>query len=491
MPEAQRDAFTSPVPTSSTADPVAPPDPPAAGPPQPRYGRELAVLLVGQIMATMATSVVNVAAPAISTGLHITGASLQLVASGYVLAYAIVLITGARLGDWGHRRMFTGGLALFTTAALLSGVSPNGTVLILGQILQGVGAALMVPQVLSLIQLRFQGVQRAKALGHYALVLAVGVAAGQILGGVLVTTNLFGLGWRSVFLINVPVGLLLMAFARVQLPATRAATRRRLDLPGVALLSASILLIVVPLTFGNTEHWPTWTWIAIVVGLAVMAGFLAVEKATSARGGQPLLDLEAVAVPGIKPGLVVVFLVMGGYGTILFTSSVHLQEGLGYSALRSGLTFSTYALGFAVVNLTWSRLPAQLHRWIPLTGLLGLALANALLGVVTHATWNFALIAPLLVLAGAGHGAGFGALVPQIAARAKPAHAPAISGLVTTVTQLAIVVGIAALGSVYLDRIHPGDIVSFQHALSLVFYLLAATTLVAACFALRMVKRSR
>lgn len=465
------------------ADGASPPTPPSPG-----TSRELAVLLIGQAMATMATAVVNVAAPAIGKDLGISGSALQLVASGYVLAYAILLITGARLGDWGHRRLFTGGLALFTAAALLSGAAPNGGVLICGQILQGIGAALMVPQVLSLIQLRFDGVRRAKALGLYALVLAVGVAAGQVLGGLLVTTNLFGLAWRSVFLINVPVGLLLMAAARTQLPSTRAEVRRRLDLVGVGLLSASILLVVVPLTFGNSQHWPAWTWVAIAAGVVTLLAFLWAERRMSLRGGQPLLDLDAITPRGIRAGLAVVFLVMAAYGTLLFTTAVHLQEGLQYTPLRSGLTFCTYAFGFATVNLTWSRLPGRLHRWVPVTGLIGFTVANVLLGVVTAGTWNFAVIAPLLVVAGAGHGAGFGALVPQIASRAKPAHAAAISGLVTTLTQLAIVVGIAALGSVYLGKITPGVTTSFQHGLSLVFYLLAALTAVAAGFALRLAK---
>jgi MFS family permease len=447
-------------------------------------GRELAVLLSAQAMAAMADALVTVGAPAIRDSLHVSGAQLELIASGLVLAYAAGLMTGARLGDYGHRRVFLTGLAVFTAAAAVSGTAPDGWVLIAGQVVQGAGAALMVPQVLSLIQLRFAGPARARALALYSVVLAAGVAAGQVLGGLLVTTNAFGLAWRVMFLIQVPAGAAILIAGRLSLPATRPPGRRPPDLPGIVVMSAAMLATVVPLTFGNSEHWPTWTMITLAVGLVGLAAFLVLQRATAARGGHPLLDVRALAPTGVKSGLCVVFIVMGGYGALLFTIALHVQEGYRYTALRSGLTFATYAAGFAAVNLTWSRLPHRLHRFVPVSGLIVLAAAEAALGFTVRAGWAYPSAGPLLLAAGAGHGAGFGALVPQMTARSEPGHAPVLSGLITTITQFAIVTGIAILGGLYLSIAHAGSRASSGHALSAVTWALAVASAAAAALAL-------
>jgi len=445
---------------------------------------ELAVLLSAQAMAAMADALVTVGAPAIRESLHVHGVQLQLIASGFVVACAATLMTGARLGDHGHRRMFLTGLAVFTAAAAVSGTAPDGWVLIAGQVVQGAGAALMVPQVLSLIQLRFAGLARARALALYSMVSAVGVAAGQLLGGLLVTTNAFGLTWRLMFLIQVPAGAAILIAGGLSLPAARPSARRPPDLPGMLVMSAALLATVVPLTFGNSEHWPAWTMITLAAGLAGWAAFLVLQRATAARGGHPLLEVRALAPTGIKSGLCVVFLVMGGYGALLFTIALHVQEGYRYTALRSGLTFATYAAGFAAVNLTWSRLPQRLHRFVPVSGLIVLAAAEAAFGITVHDGWAYASAGPLLLTAGIGHGAGFGALVPQMTAPSDPAHAPVLSGLITTITQFAIVTGIAIFGGLYLSIAHAGSRASFGHALSAVALILAAASAAAAALAL-------
>lgn len=456
----------------------------AASPAGAGQGRELTVLLAAQAMVAMADALVIVGAPAIRDSLRVHGAQLELIASGLVLAYAATLMTGARLGDHGHRRMFLTGLAVFTAAAAVSGAAPDGWVLIAGQVVQGAGAALMVPQVLSLIQLRFAGLARARALALYSMVLAAGVAAGQLLGGLLVTANVFGLTWRLMFLIQVPAGAAILIAGRLSLPATRPLARRPADLPGIVVMSAAMLATVVPLTFGNSEHWPAWTMITLAAGLAGLAAFLVLQRASAARGGHPLLDVRALAPAGVKSGLCVVFIVMGGYGALLFTIALHVQEGYGYTALRSGLTFATYAAGFAAVNLTWSRLPQRLHRFVPMSGLVVLAAAEAALGFTVRSGWAYPSAGPLLLAAGAGHGAGFGALVPQMTARCEPGHAPVLSGLITTITQFAIVTGIAILGGLYLSIAHAGSRASFGQALSAVALVLSVASAAAAALAL-------
>jgi MFS family permease len=207
-------------------------------------------------MASLDTSVVSVAAPSIRHDLHVGGPAVQLVLAGYVLAYAVLLVTGARLGgDHGPRRLFLLGAGGFTTCSVLSGVAPNLWVLVAAQAGLGASAALMVPQVLSLIHLTFSGAARERAVGLYSMVLAVGVALGQVLGGALTTVDVVGLGWRSVFLVNVPIGLLLLAAAPATLPAVKGRGGRSLDVPGLLALAAAMVLLVVPLIFAPSLGW--------------------------------------------------------------------------------------------------------------------------------------------------------------------------------------------------------------------------------------------
>ena len=212
----------------------------------------LAIVLAGQFMAVLDASVVNVAAPSIHAGLHASGAALQLVIAGYTIAYAVLLVTGARLGDLlGHRRMFLAGLALFTLASLGCGLASSSGLLIALRFIQGTGAAMMIPQVLSLIQRTFSGASRARAMSAYAAVLAGGVVVGQIVGGLLISANLFDTTWRPVFLVNVPIGVVLLVAGARQLPAGRAEAGRGLDLPGLLTLALAVLALVVPLVLGQ------------------------------------------------------------------------------------------------------------------------------------------------------------------------------------------------------------------------------------------------
>lgn len=249
-----------------------------------RPGRLLAVVIAAQFMALLDVFIVNVAAPTIRDELGASGAGLQLVIAYYTITYAVLLITGARLGDRiGHRRMYLVGLAVFTVASLACGLSQGTGELIAFRLLQGAGSALLIPQVLSLIQRNFTGEARTRALGAYSAVLAIGAAAGQVLGGILVSADLFGTGWRPVFLVNVPVGVALLVVAGRVLPRDggggagrggetaeertgEAATERArgLDLPGLVLLGAAVSLFTVPLVLGQEKGWPLWSWLSSV-----------------------------------------------------------------------------------------------------------------------------------------------------------------------------------------------------------------------------------
>ena len=455
-----------------------------------RHRLMLLVVLVGQFMAAVDTSIVNVAAPAIRHDLGISGALLQLVIAGYVLAYAVLLVTGARLGDdYGYRRVFVLGVAIFTLASLACGLAPSTAVLIVARVVQGVGAALVVPQVLSLIQRHFEGPARARAVGYYSMILGLAVVIGQLLGGVIVTVDLFGLSWRPAFLINVPIGLAVLLLARTVLPATRGAAKRKLDVAGVVVLTLAMVLVVVPLTFGHEVDWPVWTWASLGLGVLGLVGFVRLEQAVARRGGSPLLDLNVLAAPGVKAGLVVLFIGMGQYGGLVFTMAVYLQSGLGFSPLGSGLVFTAYASGFAFANLNWSKLPERYLRWTPTAALGALVAADALLGaIIVRHGWTPALTLPLLVVAGTSHGAAFGPVVSRLATRIEPAYAPALSGLVTTATQLSIVVGIATLGTIYLASAKTG---APGYAIALVAFTVAAAAVVAAACSVQLTTARR
>ena len=223
-----------------------------------RPGLVLAVVLIGQFMAVLDASIVNVAAPSIHASLDASGAGLQLVVAGYTITYAVLLVTGARLGDiFGHRRLFMAGLVLFTLASLGCGLATSAAFLVALRFVQGAGAALMIPQVLSLIQRTYTAPgPRARAMTLYATIISGGAVLGQVLGGLLVSANLFGSSWRPVFLVNVPVGLIVLACGRL-LPAQGQRDRQRsLDLPGLAVLTPAVLALVLPLVLGQPLGWP-------------------------------------------------------------------------------------------------------------------------------------------------------------------------------------------------------------------------------------------
>src|SRR5215467_5978474 len=257
--------------------------------PSQRPGRSpwaaLAVVLTGQFMAVLDASVVNVAAPSIHASLHTSGAGLQLVIAGYVITYAVLLVTGARLGDIiGHRRMFLGGVALFTMASLGCGLAPSTGVLIGLRFVQGVGAAAMIPQVLSLLQRTYTSPgPRARAMSLYATVISGGAVLGQVVGGVLISADIAGSGWRPIFLVNVPVGIALLALGR-QLPAGRFDRARLLDLPGLLTLTPAVLAFVLPLVLGQPLGWPAWGWALLAASAVGFAVFGYVEHRVAGAG---------------------------------------------------------------------------------------------------------------------------------------------------------------------------------------------------------------
>jgi MFS family permease len=451
----------------------------------PHMGWLLAVLLTSLFMTQLDTTIVNVAAPSIRAGLRASGGELELVVSGYFLAYAMLLITGARLGDMrGYRRVFLAGLGLFTLASLACGLAPAALALILARLAQGVGAALMVPQVLSGIQLHFSGPARARAVGLYAVALSGGAVAGQILGGVLLVANLVGSGWRPIFLINVPIGLAVLAVAARSLPADPGGRPRRLDLWGVAMLSATVLLTVLPLVLGRDQGWPAWTWVCLVASLPALGAFIAWERGVATRGGYPLIDLHILTRSAVSWGLIAYAAANGTYYALLFTLALYLQQGLGKSPLYSGLALVSWVAAFGLAGLLLRRLPARLTPVVAPIGYV--IMAASYLGISASLFADHtggALLIALLGCGGLGLGTGFTLLIAHLIASVPSRYAPDISGLITTTAQIAGVSGVATFGTAYLSLAPHAGPHPAMRAFTLVAAGFALTALLAAAAA--------
>jgi MFS family permease len=445
----------------------------------------LLVLLAGQALASMDSSILNVSMPSVQADLHASGAELQLIVAAYTIAFGALVVTGARLGDvLGQRRAFLLGLAGFTAASLAGGLAPSPATLVVARAAQGAAGALLTPQVLSIIQLRYDGETRARAIGAYSMILAVGVAAGQVLGGLVVGAHLLAAAWRPALLINAPIGAALLLGGRGALPPTPPRSARTLDLAGVAVLAGTVLAFVTPLTFGRQAGWPAWTWPCVAAGVAGLVAFGALERRVAAAGRDPVFDLSLLALPGVAFGATAVLLVMGSYAGFLFSLTLHLQDGLHFSPLHAGLTFAAYASGFAAASLTWTRAGAVLRGRLPVLGPVAMAVALLLLGLVASGgSWPAGAGLPLLALGGAGHACGFSPLASRLSATVRAGQAADLSGLLLTASLLGGVAGIAVFGGLYLGAAAHGS----GHALLVTTLALAGALLVTAACARRAV----
>lgn len=425
---------------------------------QPRFMPTLVILLAAQAMAGMDGSILVVASPSLHSTLGASGADVQLVVAMYTLVFGALVVTGARLGDVvGQRKAFVGGLAAFTVFSLAGGLAPSPAALIVVRGLQGAAGAVMTSQVLVLIQTGYEGEARARAIGAYSMILAVGVAAGQIIGGLLVSAHLLAAAWRPALLVNVPVGLLLLAGSRRGLPDAAPVDGDRLDLPGAGLVTAALLALVVPIVLGPAFAWPLWVWPCLAAcGLAASV-FTVRERRLAHAGARPLLDLTLLGRPGVTAGVLAVAVVMAAYGGFVLVLTLYLQDIRHLTPLQAGLTCAVYASGFAVASLGSARLREPVRDRLPPFGALTMAAALVAVGLIAGTgQWPLDAVAPLLLLAGAGHAAGFSPLADRLTSTIELARASDLSGLILTTGLIGQVIGVAAFTGIYLNTVSDG-----------------------------------
>ena len=411
------------------------------------------VLMVALFMDLMDSTITNVALPAIGADLGATPAQLEWTLAGYIVAFATLLVTGGRLGDiFGRRRVFVIGVIGFTVASLLAALAQNGDALVATRVIQGAFAGVMVPQVLSTLQVLFAPKERGAIFGIVGALSALGAVSGLLLGGALVTANAFGTGWRSIFLVNVPIGILLVIAALLIVPASRSEHPLGLDLGGVLLGASAVFLVVFPLTDGRQADWAWWIWLMLAAAPIALLTFIWQQKRRQSHHRPTLLPLRLFADRGFSSGLLVQLLSSvgnGGYALILL---FYVQQALGFTPFGAGLTLLPIAVGSMVSTPIAMALAKKLgRRAVALGGVIqavAFGLAFVVIAVAGDSLSGWQLV-PALALAGAGM---MVLVMPQTEltlATVPTEHAGAASGTLTTVGQVGMALGVALGGAVY------------------------------------------
>jgi len=443
----------------------------------------LVVVLAGTFVTFLDFFIVNVALPSIHADLHADSVAMSLVVAGYGVTFAAGMITGGRLGDLhGRRRMFTIGLALFTVTSALCGAAPSATALVVARALQGAAGAMLTPQVLAILGTTYEGPRRDRAFAAYGFAMGIAGVLGQLLGGALIQADLAGLGWRAIFLINVPVGLVALAFVRRVVPESRGPAAR-LDVVGTLLAAVAIAALVVPLVQGRERGWPVWSWLMLASAPVLGGVFVGHQAARARRGLAALVDLTLFrsrsfavgSLAGMAFGLVP--------SAFFFVLALYLQQGRGYSALFSGVVFAAVGAGYFAALLLAAALAARLGHQVLALGAV-LAAAGALtLAWQAHASSAWALV-PGLVLVGFGIGAVLVPLSSTVLAGVDARLAGAAAGVLSTAQQVGGAVGVAVIGVAFFAA---GTVV---HGFVVSLCVVAGLTVVTAVLA-QLLRRAR
>jgi MFS family permease len=431
---------------------------PGRMPVMPRRSWTMALLVAAVFIATMDIFIVNVALPNIQHGVDASNGELQLVVAVYSLSYGVLIITSSRLGDrHGRKTLFLLGVALFTASSLACGLATSASGLIAARALQGVGAAAMVPQVLPTIHVLFPPEHRQRALGLYGAAIGLGAMVGQLCGGTLIATDLFGLGWRLVFLVNVPIGLAVVAIGLRVIGDSHDARPRRLDLAGVAVLTAALVCFMLPLVASSGAHWEPWMITALAAAVFAGVAFARVERSVTRSGGDPLVHAALFRSPAYAPAVVALALAQGSLAAFILVYTLHMQLGMTFSPLAVGASLGVPAIGYTLASLATGELVRRWGGRVPVAGsCLVVAGYGAILVLAAVERDDLELHAALAPLVASSVGRGL-MVTPTIHAafrRVKPEHLGMASGVLNTSFQLGNLVGTGVLGSVFFAVRH-------------------------------------
>ncbi|MFE9323624.1 MFS transporter [Nocardia sp. NPDC052278] len=421
----------------------------------------MSIVLSAMFMAVLDSFIVVVADPSIVADLRASAGDVQWVLAGYQLSYAVFIITATRLADmYGRKRIFLLGVALFTLSSVACALSPNADSLIAARVIQGLGAALMVPQVFAYVTALVPEAKRHSVYGVVGIVIGMATIGGQVIGGLLIGANLFDSGWRLVFWVNVPIGIVMFLLAVRYVPQTSSPATRKLDMPGVLALSAALFFLVLPLIQGQQAGWPWWVW-ACFAGSAVAFGlFVAIERGLERRGEDPLVPLTLFSQRSFSLGIILVIALYALIYSYYLALSVTLQQGLDMSALGAGLVYTPAATAFFVFSMVASRIIPKYGRRVLEVGAIILAvgyLATGLL-LVSGPRITPLLVIPTLILQSVGGGLVITPALNTVLSRVEPESVGVASGALSTAQQCGGALGVAVIGAVYFSSFHPAEV---------------------------------
>lgn len=419
----------------------------------PRRWSALLALLLAAFMDLLDGSIVNVAIPQMQKDLGASYAAIQWVTAGYALSFAVLLITGGRLGDiFGRKRIFLVGVVGFTLASLLCGVAQSEAMLVAARFIQGSFSALMIPQILSIIQVTFPEGERVKAFGLYGAVVGVATVSGPLLGGILVEANLFGLEWRPIFLINLLVGAVALAAVIIRVRESKSPHALRLDPIGVVLVTTGLLLLLYPLVQGRDLGWPIWVFALMLAAVPVLVAFALYERRKKRIDDSPLVELSLFKQRSFVVGLLIGMVFFSGIASFFLVFTLYLQIGLGFSPLASGLTGLPFSLGSIITSALASTLAVRLGKNVLVIGMPLLVLGMA----TTMVTINLAGIgltgwdlAPAMFISGLGLGMVIAPVADIILAGIHGREAGSASGVLNTTFQVGGAIGLALVGVIF------------------------------------------
>lgn len=422
--------------------------------------RTIALIIVALafVMDLLDNTIVNIAIPSIQSNLGASYSAIQWLIAGYSLSFAVLLITGGRMGDvFGYKKLFMTGVAGFTIASLLSGMAWNTEVLIGARLLQGSMAALMVPQVMSLMQVMFKPHERGGVMGLFGALAGVAASLGPVIGGLLIHANIAGLDWRPIFLINIPVGLFALIAGAKYLPNGKSPHPLKLDIWGTLIIVVALFLLVFPLIQGRELDWPIWTFIMLVGSIPVLALFAWWQKVKDRKDGSALTVPSLFKTKTFVTGLIVNLVFEGAMIGFFLPFTLLLQVGLGYEVVKAAVTGIPTAVGISVaIGLLGQKLIPKLGRYALSLGtvIMTLGLFTTYMFVKAHGVdtspWEFV---PGLLITGAGMGLVMAPIFSVVLTDVDHKHAGSASGILNAVQQLGGAIGIAAIGLVFFGQL--------------------------------------